>query len=396
MKFVYSLPHPTDHLDFERAGHIVRAKCLLSALERAGHPVLRVQAARSISNSGTAAAVYRRLVRRMLPKPLALRLRDAGRVRYGKIFAKRLAAEVASARPDVILETHVGFSLAGAIAAEQTGVPFVVDDFSPPHEEGTAFGEGNGSTRAAEFVLRRVVEQASLLIAVSDHVRDFLADMGVPEEKIGLLPNGFDGDAFNTRTDGMIRRRQLGLDPDARAIAYVGSFLPFHRVDLLIESFAALAAAHPIHLILVGEGPEVVTAQARLRNHGLLHRAHFVGRVPNSDVAGYVAASDIAVLPGALDFGNSMKLFEYMALGRPTVAPDLPAVASVVEDGKHALLFADGDESSLRQRLLTLLLQPELLARLSRNSAQWAANHTWAARTKTLVHMLRDRCIVTA
>lgn len=396
MKVLYCLPHPADRLEVERAGHIIRANALLRALSAEGHTVDCIQAAQSVGGSQLTVSAYRRLLRVCVPKPLALRLRDMGRIRFGRRFARRLIERVELSKPDVILETHVGFSLASAIATEQTGVPLIVDDIAPALEEATEFGDGIGLIRTAQQVFVRLVDKASLIIAVSDHVRCHLEDIGVPAEKVALIPNGFDHETFHPNVNGSQRRAELGLkDGDGRVlIGFVGSFLRFHRLDLLIEAFARIEGESKADLFLVGDGPEAPSLQTRARELGVSDRVHFVGRVPHRDVPSYLAAADITVLPGALDFGHSMKLLEYMAMGKPTVAPDLEVISKIARHEQHVLLFKEGSIQELSAALSRLISDHALRTQLQNESIKLAAGHTWAARARELTRILLDRRIV--
>jgi len=396
MKVLYCLPHPSDRLEVERAGHIIRANALIRALGNEGHSVDRIQAAQSVGGSKLTVSAYRRLLRVCAPKPLALPLRDIGRIRFGRRFARRLIERVDLTKPDVILETHVGFSLASALATEETGVPLIIDDIAPALEEATEFGDGIGLKRVAQQVFTRVVDKASLIIAVSDHVRHHLDDIGVSPEKVALIPNGFDHDTFHPDVNGLQRRTELGLkDGDGRVlIGFVGSFLRFHRLELLIEAFAKIEGDPQPELFLVGDGPEAPALRTRAGELGVSDRVHFVGRVPHQDVPSYLAAADITVLPGALDFGHSMKLLEYMAMGKPTVAPDLAVISKIAKHFQHVILFNDGSIDDMSAALSKLISDHALRQRLRTESIRLASGHTWAARARDLTRILIDRRII--
>jgi glycosyltransferase involved in cell wall biosynthesis len=118
--------------------------------------------------------------------------------------------------------------------------------------------------------------------------------------------------------------------------------------------------------------------------------------VPYAEVASYAAAGDIAVLPGVLDFGNSMKLFEYMALGKAVVAPDLKAIRDVACDREQVCLFHDGDAAALRAALQALIEDRGLCRRLGTAAAALARTQTWDARAESLVAALHRLGITAA
>ena len=141
MRILYSLAHPADTLASERAGHVVRASALLTALEAAGHEVVRVEAASS-GESQVSVAVYRGVVKRLLPGRMARAVRDIGRVRHGRVHFRRLLKAYEDARSDVVLETYTPMNRAGATLSRRTGVPLVIDDLAPAWEDDVVYGVG--------------------------------------------------------------------------------------------------------------------------------------------------------------------------------------------------------------------------------------------------------------
>ena len=226
MKILYSLPHPSDQLGVERAGHVIRANALLAALERAGHEVVRVEAAATVFGSAAAVKAYRGFFKRHVPRPIALRMRDVGRLLYTRAFAGRLMQAVQQHGPDIILETNIAFSRAGALASRKSGVPLVLDDLAPPLEEDSDVGYGVGLKRRAMDVFGEITRQAALAIAVSGAIRQILLDQGVDAAKIAIIPNGVDAATFNAEADGRAVRLRLGIPETDIVIVFVGCSSP--------------------------------------------------------------------------------------------------------------------------------------------------------------------------
>lgn len=395
MKILYSLPHPSDRLDVERAGNIIRANALLNALERLGHEVIRVQASTIVSGSGAAVNTYRDLIKRFMPRGIALRLRDAVRLAYTRMFAKHLVEAIDTHHPDLIIETTIGFSSAGAIASRRTGVPLVLDDLAPPLEEDKEVGDGVGLKRAAMRVFRRITNQAALVIAVSEQIRQFLLQEGVDDGKIAIIPNGVDAASFYGNAGNYNRRAALGIADHTPLLVFVGSFQPFHRVDLLLDSFEQLTKQHDVHLLLVGDGITTPAARAQAKRLGIDSRVHFAGRIPSNEIFSYISAGDIAVLPGVLKLGNPMKLFEYMASGKAVVAPDLNVITDVAVPGEHVCVFKDGCTESLTEALSHLLKNPHLRIKLGTAASAHVQTQTWDARAVELLASLQRIGVVT-
>jgi glycosyltransferase involved in cell wall biosynthesis len=386
VKILYCLPHPAHRLDSSEAGHIVRANALLAALREAGHDVLVLQAAEGAATRAAVGA-HRDLVKRVLPRPLSPFFKDIPRLLLSRRFAAQVTATVRAERPDCILETHVAQTVAGVTASAATGCPLVVDDVAPWWEEEVAYGV------RFRALTRRVYDQvtagARLLVAVSSEIRRSLVDIGVPADKIVLVPNAVDARVFAAERDAAAVRRRLGIAADAVVVVFAGSFQDYQRVDRLLAAFAELAPARPVHLLLVGDGRNRPAAAALVRELGLADRVTFTGHVPYDAVADYTAAGDIAVVPATNDYGNPMKLYDYSALGKAVVAPDQSTVTDIVTHGESAWLFAKDDGAALTAALARLVDDAALRARLGGRAALLARERTWQRRGQDLARALQ-------
>ncbi|MEL6405962.1 MAG: glycosyltransferase family 4 protein [Chloroflexota bacterium] len=382
MKILYSLPHPSHRLDTEGAGHTVRANAMLAALESLGAEIVTDQAAGE--GSQTAATTYRQLVKKMIPRPVALRIRDRARVSFGKSYGERLTEAVKQHQPDVILQTHIAFSLSGQIASSATGVPLVLDDVAPSWEEKQQYGVGN--QQAAEDTHKAITGQAKLCVAVSEPMRRFLEEDGIAPEKLLKVPNGINADIFNANVDGSAIRAEYGFADDTIVIVFVGSFQPYHRVDLLLHAFQQLETAQDVRLLLVGEGRQRQEAVDLAEKIGVADKTVFTGYVDYHDVPRYASAGDIAIMPATNTYGNPMKVYEYMALGKAVLAPDYETITEIGTHGEDLMTFETEKIASIEQTLATVIEDADLRQRLGTAAAQTiASEHTWEKRGETLL-----------
>ncbi|HUH12245.1 MAG TPA: glycosyltransferase family 4 protein [Longimicrobiales bacterium] len=382
MRITWSLPVPGEPPDSGR-GDVVRARGLVEALRTEGHEV-RLVAAAADAHAGASVSAYRAGVRRLLPRALALPLRDAGRLALARVHARRVAAAAREQGAQVVVETQVHLVPSGRLAARRVGLPLVLDDCSPPAEE-TALGGG----LPAAMVVRSFRAQADAargLVVSSAALADALAPWG--SDRIHVVPNGVDLVAFE-RPGRAAARRELGLD-DAFVAAFVGSFQPWHRLDLLMEAAAALEGPLRPRLLLVGDGPGREAALARAGRLGIRDRVIAPGAVPPGEVPRLLAAADAGVLPGSNGWGQPMKLVEYAAAGLPAVAPDLAPVREVLRPGQTGLLFAPGDGEALRDDLARLAADPVLRDRLGGAARAASLGWSWRERARALARVLEE------
>jgi glycosyltransferase involved in cell wall biosynthesis len=181
------------------------------------------------------------------------------------------------------------------------------------------------------------------------------------------------------------------LNVDGRfTVGFVGTFRPWHGVELLLSAFEDLHRVDPLtHLLLVGDGPLRPGFEDQIRNAGLQEAVTFAGRIAHQDVPQYLAAMDVAVAPypGLDEFYYSpLKLFEYMAAGRPVVASRVGQVAEILMEGATGLLFEPGDRASLVRCLQRLRKDATLCNELGRNAAAFCSEHTWNRNAARVIH----------
>jgi glycosyltransferase involved in cell wall biosynthesis len=376
MRITWSLPVRGERLDSSR-GDLVRARRLIEALRAEGH---ELQVVEDAARSGSALAVgtYRRVIRRLLSRRTALVLRDLGRWRHARGHGRRVAAAARTHEADIIVETQVHLAASGALAARLSGRLLVLDDCSPAGEEVLL---GAGLPPLVRHLFRQQVRAAARLVVSSQALAARMVEEGVPAPKLQVVPNGVDVRAF--RLGG---RPELFAGAGADCVlGFVGSFQPWHGVELLFEALARLPDLR-LHVVLVGDGPGRRQALAAARRLALADRVTDMGKVDPDRVPQVVAGFHVGVLPGSNDYGHPMKLLEYAAAGLPSVAPDLPPVREVVEHEVTGLLFRPDDADALAEALRRLARDEPLRRRLGGAArGRVTAEASWRARARALI-----------
>ena len=178
-------------------------------------------------------------------------------------------------------------------------------------------------------VLRSLANGAACVIVVSKAIAQSLREMGVPKEKIAIIPNGVDLSRFECTVDGEAIRRECGFAAADRIVLGVGRLSPEKGFDVLIEAFITLLARLPgVRLVLVGEGSEAARLNALTANR--TDRIHFLGH--RLDIAPLYAASDLVVAPSRQE-GQGIVPLEAMAAARPVVASRVGGLVETIVEG---------------------------------------------------------------
>jgi glycosyltransferase involved in cell wall biosynthesis len=303
---------------------------------------------------------------------------------------------------DFVYERYSLYSTAGMAFARQAGLPFVLEVNAPLVVEANAWRDLQLPALARE-IEAHVFSEADQVVAVSASVRDHILRVA-PDARVTVLPNGVDTARIRPGApDSVWRHRVSGGRPDARVVGFVGRVRPWHGVEILI---AALAHARredmDLHLCVVGDTGDLGAALTeQCLREGVTDAVTFLGAVAPEDVCAALCALDVvaAPYPELADFYFSpLKLFEYMAAGKPIVASATGQITDIIEDGRTGLLVPPGDVEALAAAVRRLFTDGELAARLGRAARLEAdSNHRWRDRLRVVVDLwqgaLRARAV---
>jgi len=239
---------------------------------------------------------------------------------------------------------------------------------------------------------RALLPRADVVVAVSSQLRDHLVrDYEVDARRIVLIPNAADPEAFDPATPPLDRLNGVSLR-DRQVIGFVGTFSPWHGLDLLVSAFMQVAArVRDAVVLLVGDGPERNRIERIARESVLASRFVFAGEVPHRELPCMLASFTVGVLPHTNDYGSPMKIFEYMAMGKAVVAPAVGPVLDVIRDEVNGVLFRPGDAGHLGERLLWVLEDAQRLRQIGAAARRTIENeHNWRRHTERVVAAVKS------
>jgi len=296
---------------------------------------------------------------------------------------------------DLIHERFNLLSLGGAWASKKLGIPFVLEVNADLLAQRQFKGVPERGLRRifAMWATRMCYNTASKIICISVGLKNHLNKRwNIEESKLTVLPCAADVDSFRARHNSELVRRGLGLTTEP-VVIWVGGFYPWHDLDLLLESFAQVLQRRPdTKLVLVGDGPSRQSFAQKVEKNRLQQAVIMTGAIAHADVPAMLSIADIAVVPSAPvsashgGTGTPLKLFEYMAAGKPIVATAIDHASEVIRDGYNGLLVRSGDANRFAETILTLLNNPSECVRLGQNAQRQAVElYSWEEYTRRLV-----------
>ena len=215
--------------------------------------------------------------------------------------------------------------------------------------------------------------------------------------RVATIPNGVDLQRLRPGLDVRDLREKLGLAIDDRVIVFVGTLIRHTGLDDFLRSFGPLATKGT-KLVVVGDdvitkGRELARLKALSRELGLTQHVIFTGLQPADSVPCYINLADVCVStypPSEFSRYNiTMKVFEYMACGRPTVCFNLEGTRSLVPPG-HGVTYVDSFEEMVHQ--VGCLLGDVCTSREQGDRARhlMEARFSWSRVTDRMEEVLQD------
>jgi D-inositol-3-phosphate glycosyltransferase len=222
-------------------------------------------------------------------------------------------------------------------------------------------------------VERQILEQSHCIVSTSPQEMDDLRDLVSQRGRIEIIPCGTDIDNFQPISK-TAARQQLGINPQAKIVLYVGRFDPRKGIETLVRAYAQLVArsadAQNLRLLIVGgSDPQEDDGAERLRIEGIVNSlgigasslhgrgsaTEFVGMVGHDRLPLYYTAADVCVIPSHYEpFG--LVAIEAMACGTPVVASAVGGLKFTVVPEETGLLVPAKDEAAFAgaiERILT-------------------------------------------
>jgi glycosyltransferase involved in cell wall biosynthesis len=370
--YLFDRPLPANETDSEQAMHTI------AALARAGAEVTLVLPARLGEPPDVDKILAHYCVRGSfeiigVPQPV-FGVSDA-RKWWHAVFARR------EVHAGDVLYTRNFPTLFTAALADQ---PYCYETYRPWFDTFKPLGPAFKAALTRRAALGAVLHSA--------YARERYASIGVPRERLAVVHNGYDPELLELAPERDEARRQLGLPPDRPIVAYTGHVNATKGIETIVQ----LAERTPRALFLLvghdGKSGLIELLSRRVAN------VQLVPWQPFAKVAFYLKAADVLLLPpsdrGLALIGNTvlpMKLFQYLAAGKPILAPRTADLLELLRDGENARLVPAGNMDAAVEAMATLLNDAGLRARLASGALETSRGLTWDARARKILTFLEAR-----
>lgn len=278
-------------------------------------------------------------------RPSIIRLRVLDYISLIYTHRSEIKKQIAEYKPDII----VGFGILNAnIAiqlAKKRNIPFVYYIIDELHR----LVPQKSFQGLARFIESKNMKSSHKVLSINEGLREYTIEMGADPNITEVIGAGVDLERFSS-ADGSVIREKYGFKENDVVLFFMGWLYDFSGLKEVANELAK-SEYDIFKLLILGKGDLWDDLQDIKKDQGLDDRLITVDWSPYDEVPGYVAASDICILPAHKNdiMMNivPIKMYEYMAAGKPVIATNLPGLKKEFGEG-NGVIYVDKPEDTLK------------------------------------------------
>ena len=240
-----------------------------------------------------------------------------------------------------------------------------------------------------KFFYNRFKNKGLKLVVISSSLGDMFVKFGFRSTNILVAHDGVDMADFDIPISKEDARKKTGLSNNNRIVMYTGHLFQWKGGDIL----AGVAKLIPDATFVFIGGMEYDLRNFR-QEFGNLSNVRILGHKPHKNIPAFLKAADVLVLPNSAEdkissFTSPIKLFEYMASGRPIVASGLPSISEILNNSNSLLVRPDNVEE-LAEGIRHILAMPDGGAALTQKASADVKNYTWSKRAESILAFIKQ------
>lgn len=257
---------------------------------------------------------------------------------------------VRSSRPDVVVNYALSTGLPALIAARQRKIPFLFHVIDSLY----TLVPFSVLQPIAKIFERGLLRAADRTLYINEELRQYGMDMGASESSAHTIRSGVDLQRFGSGVETASLRSQLGFKSDDVILLFIGWLYDHVGVDTVMRTLPQLPANVKLLVVGAGEGEPHLKALHQKLNLG--ERVVFTGSQPYDSMPRFMAMADVCLLYFDLKPITRhivpIKIYEYMASGKPVLASPLPAIMRDVPQNNGVLYTPQTELLNELNRLL--------------------------------------------
>ena len=246
---------------------------------------------------------------------------------------------------------------------------------------------------AKEFE-KKTLKDADKVLTINAALRDYAVQLGADPKKVSVLEAGIDPDLFHPSVDGSKIREKYGIGQHDFVLFFMGWLYPFSGLWEVASELVKLKDEHPsIKLLIVGEGDLLDKLKVLRDKYCCRECLILMDRQPYERIPEYIAASDICLLPAydndVMRYIVPIKMYEYMACGKPVIATKLLGIMKEFREG-NGVVYVDRPEDVL-ERAIALAKDRKAIKEIGIKAVKYVQKYSWESITDKFEIILKDQ-----
>lgn len=326
-----------------------------------------------------------------LPRPRSKAIGHDGRYLLANMRARAILRGAAeSFKPEAIYERSALYFRAGEWLERQTGLPRILEvNALLSHEQSERLHFPSLAWKYEMELLRN----ARAIAAISGHLARRISEARVGNADVRPFPMAVDPARFHPVEGPNGHRARLGWGDDVIVLGYIGSMNTYHRPNWFMDLAEKILRREErqFRFLVVGGSPvKVQRHRSRLYKWVEQGLVHFTGTVPQVEIAEWIAAMDVVLVPGAAPQSTPTKIFETAAVGRPLIVPRTEPIEEICGVDSPAL-FRPDDFNDFEARVRDFAARRMVYESAARAlHAKVATEHTWERHARALTRWFEE------
>ena len=234
----------------------------------------------------------------------------------------------------------------------------------------------------------KLLNKCTAIITISDYQKKHLEKIGINKKSIHVLRSGYDPNDFLLEQKNIDIRKILKIKNNEFIIMYTGSLESWKSVDFIINS--AKYVKKNILYVFVGGTKKQIENLKKSTNE----KIKFLEYIPHNKISQYLEQADLLVhytnpnAPQSLMSFSPIKIFEYMASGKPILAPNLPWINEIIQNNQNGLLYDPFSSEDLAQKIDFIFGNPNLINKLGTRAKIDSKKYSYKTRINKLIKII--------
>lgn len=262
---------------------------------------------------------------------------------------KEIKRQIMEFKPEVIISFGILNAYLGMKQAKKHNIPFVYYLIDHLH---TLLPNKLKKNTAKQFE-KQTIRGSDRIFVINQGLKDYAVEMDGDVNKISVIPAGVDFEKFNPQTDGSSIREKYGIKKNDILLFFMGWIYDFSGMKEVAESLSSTDNEN-IKLMIVGEGDLYKLLSKMKSENNLNEKLILTGKIPFEEVPKHIASADICLLPA---YKNEtmmnivpIKIYEYMAMGKPVIATNLPGLKKEFGNN-NGIIYIENPEQTLEKAI---------------------------------------------